>query len=65
MSKATLKVFSALFIAGAFIVTSFTSCKAQPDCGAYQGSKKSVRSFSPKKNNRHAEAVSMKITREI
>jgi len=60
MSKPTLKVFSALLIVAAFVTSSVSSCKAPPDCWAYQGSKKSSRSVTAKRTHRHASVISIK-----
>ena len=44
------------------VMISLPSCKHQEDCGAYQGSGKSSRSYKGKKHHRHAQVISARPT---
>jgi hypothetical protein len=65
MINKTLKGISAFAIATTLFLTTLSSCKPQEGCPAYNGSKKSSRSVTPKRNHRHAEVISIQISKQL
>lgn len=56
-------IFTGILIIAGLVMVSLPSCKHHEDCGAYQGSGKSSRSY--KKHHRHAQVTSFDRTTRI
>ena len=52
-------ILTGVLLMTGLVMISLPSCKHQEDCGAYQGSGKSSRSYKSKKHHRHAQVVNL------